>query len=297
MQAIGAWVSGGLAALVMALPLGPAAAQPAQVDGWRIETLAGTPNACGASGPVDGAAQLGLAAFGPGFLLTVKAPGLAADGQGVEVELSFDGKAPVGAAGAGADGGVQVLFGRGPQAETIAAASQIGVAVAGQTYRFRTPNLRALLEALAKCAGEPPLSQLDAAPTPIVGAEGWSLMTRMVGVPESACTARKPGPQVDTIVTLNKDGDLLLIGGHGDWAVGAGPAQLKLGVDSDPPVALDAFTAQNLILLLIKDKALVQRLRQARTLDWIAPAGTVRGDVTGLGVALDRVARCKSQKD
>jgi hypothetical protein len=94
---------------------------------------------------------------------------------------------------------------------------------------------------------------------------------------------------------LNNDGDLILIGGHSDWATWGGNVPLQLAINGGAPTPLTAGTAANLIMVLVKDPALLARLRAAKTLDWTIPTGHVHGEVAGLGVALDAAKACKAQ--
>lgn len=55
---------------------------------------------------------------------------------------------------------------------------------------------------------------------------------------------------------------------------------------------LHVYMVLNLVMGVVADVPLRQRLRTAHTLDWALPFGRFHAEVTGLGVALDAVAAC-----
>ena len=285
---------GGAAAFVLALQgAEPAfAADAAHVQGWTVSrqdsmTCVATP---------VGQDSIGVVAFGPMFELLISSPDFPRDKASYEVSLAFDGKPPVQAVALGDGGVMEVRLGRGEPARTVAAASRVSVTVAGRTRTFSLRNAAAALDAAARCAGQPVLAQQsDLPPKSIPGAGHWTISEKFPGVSAKACSARAAGDQIDTILMINDVGELLLIGGHPDWATFGGDVPLKLSIDGGEPVALTASTIENLIMVRVTDPALLQRLRSAKTLDWTIPTGHVRGEVAGLGVALDAVARCRAE--
>ncbi len=190
-----------------------------------------------------------------------------------------------------------INLGRGESARMVATSSRISVTIDGHTHAFSIRNAAAALDAVARCAGQPTLSEDSERPTiPIAGAGQWHLMESLAGVKGRPCAARTAGDQIDTILLLNDSGDLVLIGGHGDWATWGGAVPLQLSIDGAPPATMTASTVDNLILVLIKDPSLVSRLREASFLDWTIPTGHVRGEVARLGVALDAMKACKAEE-
>jgi hypothetical protein len=274
----------------------PAAAFAADApEGWTI-TKTDQAMVCVASGPSDGQAQLSIAAEGPLFLLLVSAPDLPQPKDSYPLALSIDGRPSFQLTGLGQSGTIGVNVGRGQPTDALSAASRLDVTVVGaRTHRFAVHNLGAVFDAVARCAGQPPLSARLDHPQPIAGAPGWTLDENLPGA-SGACLARRPGPQIDILLMLNKDGDLILSGGHSDWATWGGQVPLELSLDGAPPVKLSASTVSNLILASIKDPALLQKLRDAKALDWTIPTGHVRGEVAGLGVALDAAKACKARQ-
>jgi hypothetical protein len=272
------------------------AASDKSVEGWTIGRAdRGTISSCVASGPSEAQARLSLAAFGPAFVMIVTAPDFPREKAPYNVTLAFDGKSPVSTVALGDRGVMQILVNRGDSAKTIAAASHVSATVEGHTHDFSLLNAAAALDAVARCAGEPTLSeQIDQSPLPITGGGNWRLSVTIAGISKRVCSARIDGDQIDTNMLLNNDGDLVLIGGHRDWATWGGEVPLQLAVDDAPPLAMTANTTLNLITVLVKDPGLLQRLRDAKTLDWTIPTGHVRGDVSGLGVALDAMKACKA---
>ena len=128
---------------------------------------------------------------------------------------------------------------------------------------------------------------------PVPGAPGWLLFDHLPGVEGRSCMARTNGPEADTMLIFNNVGVPLLIAGWADRYNEGGEAEVRLSVDGAPPVSLQGGIALNLVLVSVEDAALLQRLREARTLDWTFPFGRFRANVAGLGTALDAVRACR----
>jgi hypothetical protein len=288
----------GATLMVMASMAQAASAQPVQageVEGWTLMRQGGELVTCEISGPTDGQATLVLVAEGPQYLLEVIAPDFPQAMASYPVTLSFDGGPPIPTIGLTRAGVVGINVGRGASARQLASASSVGVTVNGHGHSFSLRNVRLALDAVARCAGVPTLSeQVDQPPAAIPGGGAWRLLVTLPGLTERICSARVAGPQIDTILLLNKTGDLVLMGGRQDWATWAAAVPIDLSIDGADPVHLDGDTVSNLITVLIKDPELVRRLREARVLDWTLPTGHVRGDVAGLGAALDAMKACKA---
>lgn len=109
------------------------------------------------------------------------------------------------------------------------------------------------------------------------------------------CAARLSSSEVDTTLTLNQSGDLVLIAGRADWRA-SGPETVSLQIDNFKVNNLQASAFNNLILLLIKDESIVNRLKVAKSLDWYLPSGTYHAAVTGLGDALNWLRTCEEAK-
>ena len=288
-----------LAALAVAAQASATPLEPTPVsspDGWTIRR-AEQPHVCVASGPADGGARLSLIADGPGFDLNAEAPDFPRDGGSYTAATAFDGGPPATGTIHGVNGLVSLSLGRGEPARRAVSASTVAITVNGRTHRFSLRNAAAALDAVARCAGEPTLAeQPEAERQPIAGAGDWMLMVTMPGAPGRACAARVEGAEIDTLLLLNDVGDLLLIGGHKDFAMGAGQVPMSLSIDGAPPLILNANTLGNLIITEVKQPPVVERLRRAKAIDWGIPAGHVRGEVAGLGVALDAMKACKAQR-
>jgi hypothetical protein len=135
----------------------------------------------------------------------------------------------------------------------------------------------------------PALAQI---PRPIAGAEDWLLLDRIPGVSGEVCSARTNGPEADTMLLLNRNHVPILAAGRADWQGLLGTAEIQLSIDGAAPSRLKVQMFNNLVMILVSDAPLLQRLRRARTLDWTLPFGHFRASVTGLGAALDAVASC-----
>jgi len=132
-----------------------------------------------------------------------------------------------------------------------------------------------------------------AAQQPVPGAAHWLLFDHLPGVEGRSCMVRTNGPEVDTMVTFNNDGVPLLIAGWADRYNEGGEAEIGLSIDGAAPVRLQGGFTLNLVLVLVDDAPLLQRLRAARTLDWTFPFGRFRANVEGLDTALEAVRACR----
>ena len=145
------------------------------------------------------------------------------------------------------------------------------------------------------CALAPMLCGAAASPEvappgkPIAHAGQWRLMGASDPAP---CSARLQGAEIDTVLLINKDGALVLMGGRGDWQLDASEQSITLQIDKLPPADVKAEFATNLVLAPITDGALLGRLRRAHQLNWTLPMGHFSADVTGLGAALDAAKAC-----
>ncbi len=287
----------GLGSGALAAPSANPGAESPIVEGWTI-TRAGSPTACVAAGPTDDGGLLSVVAEGPLFEMVVVASDFPEPKSTYPVILVFDEQPPVQAVALGENGQLAINVGRGGPARTITSASRVLVTADGHAHAFSLRNAAAALDAVARCAGQQTLAEQDDRPAePIAGAGAWRLMVTMPGVAQRACAARVAGDQIDTIMLLNNDGDLILIGGHNDWATWGGDVALKLSIDGSAPVDMMANTVNNLMMTRITDPDQLRRLRTARTLDWTIPTGHVRGKVAGLGRALDAMRACRSRSE
>jgi hypothetical protein len=134
-------------------------------------------------------------------------------------------------------------------------------------------------------------ARADVAPPgqPIAHAGLWRLMGPADPAP---CSARLEGSEIDTVLLINKNGDLVLMGGRGDWQLDASDATVTLQIDKLPPADVKAEFVTNLVLAPITDSGLLGRLRRAHQLGWTLPVGHFAADVTGLGAALDAAKAC-----
>ena len=156
-----------------------------------------------------------------------------------------------------------------------------------------------LLLSAAVALGAPPtvvLEPLPAGPardddgSPIAGQ--WRLLQHMPMVEGPVCLARTTGPDVNTSLTINKVGVPVLVTARAGW-MHNGPVPATVSIDGEPPRPVEANAVINLVLVLLKDRALVERLRTARTLDWTFPFGKFRAGVSDLGAALDALSACE----
>lgn len=80
--------------------------------------------------------------------------------------------------------------------------------------------------------------------------------------------------------------------GRPDWKFDPEKVSARLSIDGAASMTLEGNALLNLVLFPVKDGALRDSLRAARTLDWRLPWGDYHAEVAGLGAALDAVRRC-----
>jgi hypothetical protein len=151
--------------------------------------------------------------------------------------------------------------------------------------------LTVCLAAGVLCA--PALAEAQSAPTTrYVGK--WQIDENLPAASgRKACAARASGERADTLLMLNSVGSLILAAGHADWTDLSGPAIVSISIDGEAPTPLNAVMKNNLVLTLVTDTTILDRLRRARTMDWVLPSGRYHVTVTGLGKALDAIEACR----
>jgi len=152
-------------------------------------------------------------------------------------------------------------------------------------------SLIAVVACLTIGAG-PALAQTEPAQlAPIPNAGGW-----MIASPGQAteCSARLNGAQIDTILTVNNDGRLVLIAGRPDWRGRPGKETVTLQVDALPARHVSGDHVANLFMVLVADDALLKDVEGARQLTWTFKVGKFKASVTGLGAAFEAAKACKA---
>lgn len=127
---------------------------------------------------------------------------------------------------------------------------------------------------------------------PIEGGGDWVLQQQMPGMPGRVCTIRSEGPEANVTIVINDVGRPVLILGRGDWSGLSGDANVSISIDGARPVRLRGAMVHNLVLLALNDADMVQRLREAETVEWTLPFGRFRTRVSGLSAAMDALAAC-----
>ena len=293
-----------LAVLCIALSRNPALAEEpprtlaAQVEGWTIAPMANR-TACLAKGPTDGRASLSLAAQGTSFVILVAAPDFPTASASVPATLQFDDRPPEPATAIGIDEGMEFVFdGREPTWRLLTAKT-LTVTLAGQSHSFPLSHVVPALDALARCIGQPTIAERmpDPPGQPIPGAGAWRLWVTLPNIPRRVCNAFAEGDHINLLLAMTPNGDASILARHWDWADwGRASIPVQISIDGAPPVSLRADPIRQQILIWLKDKALLQRLRAAKTLDWTLPTGPAHINVTGLGAAQDAVWACVKRK-
>ena len=128
--------------------------------------------------------------------------------------------------------------------------------------------------------------------TPIAGA--WRLIRRLPTPDHPVCVARAAGAEANMDLLLNNDGVPVLIAARPEWR-SAGPIEIALSIDDKRAQKVTAQSAPPLVLVLLSDAKMVERLRQARSLTWSLPFGRVRTDMAGFDAALAAVKACQAE--
>ena len=123
---------------------------------------------------------------------------------------------------------------------------------------------------------------------PIPNDGAWRL-SRVAG---SGCFARLQGPQVDTLLAVNRDGKMVVGAGRSDWKLPNGQEDLLLQIDGGSPYPIKASPIVNVVFGVVPDQAMTAALRKAQHLSWTMPAGRFNADVAGLGTAFDAILAC-----
>lgn len=137
-------------------------------------------------------------------------------------------------------------------------------------------------------------------PLPLVAAASGSASTKkwvhIETIPGgTACAVRRHGSDVDTMMMLNRSGQLVLIAGRSGWQ-GAGPETIAIRVDRGPIDRLKADAFNNLVMVRIGSRAILKRLERAKNLLWYMPTGEYHAEVAGLDGALNWLYRCEAKK-
>ena len=97
------------------------------------------------------------------------------------------------------------------------------------------------------------------------------------------------------MLMLSDAGQVVLAVSRSDWHV-SGPQKVRLGIDRFESANLQANGFSNLVLLLIADNDMQQRLKTAKDLHWSLPFGKYHAAVSGIGDALTWVRQCERKK-
>jgi hypothetical protein len=124
------------------------------------------------------------------------------------------------------------------------------------------------------------------------GESGWQVER----VDQGDCVGRRTGPSVQTMVTFNHAGTLVLIAGRRDWKLPRGPRTISLSIDAHRWPHVQALSLQTMLMVLLTDPMMLAQLRTAQTVNWVLPTGQgVSVDVKGIGQVIDTLIRCRRQ--
>ena len=149
-------------------------------------------------------------------------------------------------------------------------------------------RIATLLAGLALLA-TPALAVAQPGPEQPIANDGAWMLTHVVG---SGCFARLRGPQIDTLLAVNKDGKMVVGAGRPDWKLPNGQEDVTLRIDGGEPYPIKASPVVNVIFGVVPDLAMEAALRKAQQLSWTMPAGRFTASVNGLGTAFDAIKAC-----
>lgn len=272
-----------------------ACARPAKAAQWEV-THNKDADMCTATSPGDGDLTFGVAAEGPDFVFMMFAPDFPKAQRAYQGTLAFkgNGAGPVGITGI--DGVMAISLGRGELARGFSKATEATLEVEGHSHTVSLEGAADALDRVAQCAKQHTLAESsERPPLPIPNAGDWTLYETTPYSSEKACMAHLDGPEVDTMLQYDEKGVLELTGGNAIWAFPRQQVPMKISIDGGPdlPVSQPAQLEGHTFTLKMDDTHLIEQLRHARMIDWVFPNGSLRSSVTGLGMALDAVQKCR----
>jgi len=270
---------------------------------WSAPTTAGweivhnpPPDMCTAIARDDEKLQFALSAEGRDFFVKMWAPDFPEEDRSYEATLDFKGVAGGPVPAIGRNGLMAIALGRGELARALTKASEMTLTVEGHSHSISLEGAAIALDQAARCAKQPTLAEAPAKPPiPIPDAGDWTLYETLPFGEARACMAHLDGEEVDTMLEHDEKSVLILTGGNSMWAFPARDIAMHISIDRGPDIALAGRLEGHGVSMKVEDPKLVEQLRNAHILDWVFPQGSLRSDVTGLGVALDATERCRRE--
>lgn len=285
---------GGLAGFVVAALL-LSATEPAAAGAaaWDVKHESG---ACSADGPSDRDATLSVVAFGPQVFVVIAANDFPQGKGTTPLMLRFDGGAAqtLNAEVHGRTYGIaltQQLY------RALREGARLDVSSSGQTaYGFALDGIAQAIDGVLSCTGQGSYAAvLSHAPQPIPGID-WMISDPMAGTNE--CAVRRNGRDVDTTISLNASGAVILTAGRPDWAMPPTSVQATLAIGDAQPVAVQAIVFTNVVIVNLdkNDPALPAALARAKSLKWSFSWGQFEADIAGVDKALDALRACQAKR-
>jgi hypothetical protein len=123
---------------------------------------------------------------------------------------------------------------------------------------------------------------------------GWFMTEKLSET--GGCGARLAGSEIDTLLLLNKDGEIILAGGKPNWQIPSGQHEVSLQID-DASMTGTATTFGSLVMIRVQDKAMERRLLEAKVLIWRLPKGDYHAAVHDVAAVVDDLRACdKAQR-
>jgi hypothetical protein len=130
---------------------------------------------------------------------------------------------------------------------------------------------------------------------PVATTGQWTLTAKLPG--GDACVARLVGSEVDTMLMLSESKELLLVAGNPEWQATSNSLKVELGIDNLLINDLTGIPFNNLVFVVVKEDAVLKRLKVARNLYWSFPFGKFHATVDGIGPAITWLHKCKQSQD
>lgn len=123
------------------------------------------------------------------------------------------------------------------------------------------------------------------------GPGAWTVTDQIT--PNGGCAARLAGPEVDTLLSVNQAGRVLLSAGRPDWSIPPGEVYLDLQIGEGAPARVRALAIKSIVLVLLSDEKEVE-LKAANQLRWYFPTGTLIASIPQIEEAIIAVRACHS---
>jgi hypothetical protein len=176
-------------------------------------------------------------------------------------------------------------------AATMRTAKQIEFVVGKDTFRFDITNAGVVLDEIGGCAKLKTLAGMAPEPSkPLDDAPGWRVVKTLFGA--AVCTARRSGPEGETIIYHPNTRGVLAVGiWRDDWMKPESHFVAAVRIDDGPVKQIPVVGGFETIMWLVshEDQAI---FKGAHRMTWELPWGTYTTDISGLTDAAETLGGC-----